>query len=150
MIDEPPSTPPLATSPAPGPATRDTFSISDLAREFGITTRTIRFYEDCALIEPARQGRTRIYSARDRVRLKLILRGKRLGFSLREIGEILDMYDHGAGEAGQLEYMLERLTARRVQLERQRRDIEVTLAEMQRIESECRARLTAVAGDAHR
>ncbi|MDH3638251.1 MAG: MerR family DNA-binding transcriptional regulator [Gammaproteobacteria bacterium] len=131
---------------APSPSTdSSTFSISELAREFDITTRTIRFYEDRGLIQPARNGRTRIYSHRDRVRLTLILRGKRIGFSLHEIGEIMDMYDHDAGEVGQLEYMLDKLGARRAQLERQQRDIDVTLAEMARIEAQCHAQLATVA-----
>ncbi|MDH3280201.1 MAG: MerR family DNA-binding transcriptional regulator [Gammaproteobacteria bacterium] len=142
--------PDLRTEELPAPDT-GTFSISDLAREFAITTRTIRFYEDRGLIRPARQGRTRVYSPRDRVRLKLILRGKRLGFSLHEIGEIMDMYEHGSGEIGQLKYMLDKLAARRAQLKRQQRDIDLTLAEMERIEAQCRTQLAAVSlpGDDH-
>lgn len=140
-----------ATASSPDPriaelltADSRTFSISELAREFSITTRTIRFYEDRGLIRPARHGRTRVYSPRDRVRLKLILRGKRLGFSLQEIGEIMDMYDQGPGEVGQLKYMLDILAARRAQLERQQQDIDLTLREMERIEAQCRAQLAAV------
>ena len=78
------------------------FSISDLAREFGVTTRAIRFYEDEGLLSPSRSGRQRVYTSRDHVRLKLIVRGKRLGFSLSEVREIIEMYDLDSGESGQL------------------------------------------------
>ena len=93
-------------------ATSGEFSISELAREFEVTTRAIRFYEDEKLLTPGRNGRQRVYSARDRVRLKLILRGKRLGFSLNEVREIIDMYDLDSGEAGQLRYFLEQINHR--------------------------------------
>lgn len=139
----------LASPNPPGdvqPATADTLSISDLAREFDVTTRTIRFYEDLGLIQPARSGLTRIYSPRDRVRLKLILRGKRIGFSLSEIGEIMDMYDSEPGEVGQLEYMLDRLATRRAQLLRQQNDIDLTLKELTDIETQCRTQLAAMQG----
>lgn len=120
------------------------FSISQLAREFGITTRAIRFYEDQGLISPTRAGTTRIYSGRDRVRLKLVLRGKRLGFSLKEIANILGMYDDEPGETGQLQYMLDRLQEQREVLKKQRDDIDLTLAELDVIESQCRQRLNAL------
>ncbi len=123
----------------------DRFTITQLAREFGITTRAMRFYEDQGLLSPARSGTSRIYSARDRVRLKLVLRGKRLGFTLKEIANILDMYDAEPGEAGQLQYMLDRLQDQRDVLEKQRDDIDLTLAELDVIESQCRQRLNAVA-----
>ena len=84
-----------------------TFTITDLAREFGLTTRAIRFYEDQGLLRPRRLGRSRVYTNRDRVRLKLTLRGKRLGLSLSEIRELLDMYDAAKGGRGQLERFLE-------------------------------------------
>ncbi len=125
---------------------RESYSISELAKEFEITTRTIRFYEDRRLLNPARRGRTRIYSPRDRVRLKLVLRGKRLGFSLNEIADIIDMYDAESGEAGQLEYFLEKIRARRDALERQREDIDITLKELAVIEVQCRRSLSEVAG----
>ena len=80
----------------------DSYSIGDLSREFGVTTRTIRFYEDQGLLSPNRNGQNRIYQARDRVRLKLILRGKRLGFSLKEINKLIELYDAPDGEADQL------------------------------------------------
>jgi DNA-binding transcriptional MerR regulator len=120
------------------------YTITELAREFGITTRAMRFYEDQGLISPARSGTTRIYSGRDRVRLKLVLRGKRLGFTLKEIANILDMYNAEPGEAGQLQYMLDRLQEQRDVLEKQRDDIDLTLAELDVIESQCRQRLNTV------
>jgi len=120
------------------------FSISELAKEFDVTTRAIRFYEDEKLLMPGRVGRQRIYSARDRVRLKLILRGKRLGFSLSEVREIIDMYDLDSGEAGQLRYFLERISQRRKTLEQQRHDIELTLKELDLIESQCQGRLSSI------
>ena len=79
---------------------KSVFSIGLLAREFDVTTRTIRFYEDQGLLSPRRRGQTRLFDQRDRTRLKLILRGKRLGFSLSEINEIVDMYDAPPGETG--------------------------------------------------
>jgi DNA-binding transcriptional MerR regulator len=120
------------------------FSISELAKEFDVTTRAIRFYEDEKLLMPGRVGRQRRDSARDRVRLKLILRGKRLGFSLSEVREIIDMYDLDSGEAGQLRYFLERISQRRKTLEQQRHDIELTLKELDLIESQCQGRLSSI------
>lgn len=125
-------------------ATSGEFSISELAREFEVTTRAIRFYEDEKLLTPGRNGRQRVYSARDRVRLKLILRGKRLGFSLNEVREIIDMYDLDSGEAGQLRYFLEQINHRRKSLQQQRDDIDLTLKELDLIESECQQRLTSI------
>ncbi|NIO40142.1 MAG: MerR family transcriptional regulator, partial [Burkholderiales bacterium] len=104
-----------------------TFTITDLAQEFGLTTRAIRFYEDQGLLHPNRVGRSRVYANRDRVRLKLTLRGKRLGLSLSEIRELLDMYDAAKGDRGQLERFLEVLQRRRSALEQQREDIEAVL-----------------------
>ncbi|MCA0900395.1 MULTISPECIES: MerR family transcriptional regulator [Microbulbifer] len=108
----------------------DSYSISELAQEFGITTRTIRFYEDKGLISPERRGQTRVYSPEDRVRLKLILRGKRLGFSLDESREIIDMYDPAHGNLEQLSRLLERIESKREQLRQQQRDIEKMLAQL--------------------
>lgn len=107
-----------------------TFSISELAEEFGITPRAIRFYEDEELIKPTRQGQSRIYSPRDRVRLALILRGKRVGFSLIEIKEMLDLYDIDDGQATQLSYSIKKFDERINSLERQRADIEQALDEL--------------------
>jgi len=120
------------------------YSIGDLARELGVTTRTIRFYEDEGLLAPERRGQTRIYGARDRVRLRLILRGKRLGFSIAEIREILDMYESEPGEEGQLRHLVGKIAERREQLERQRVDIDQTLADMAVIEARCEERLAAL------
>ena len=107
-----------------------TFSITELSREFEVTTRTIRFYEDQGLLSPERRGRTRIYHKRDRTRLVLILRGKRLGFSLSEIRYLLDLYDHAHDEKPQLRELLNALSQKRAALEAQKADIEALLAEM--------------------
>ena len=121
------------------------YSISDLAQEFNLTTRAIRFYEDEGLLQPGRSGRQRVYSARDRVRLKLILRGKRLGFSLSDVRDIIEMYDLDAGETGQLRYFLDQIKERREALEQQRSDIDLTLKELDEIESQCQGRLASIA-----
>jgi len=115
-----------------------TYTISDLAREFGLTTRAIRFYEDQGLLSPQRAGRSRIYGIRDRVRLKLTLRGKRLGLSLSEIRELIDMYDAATGDRAQLERFIEVLEKRRGALEQQREDIEAVLEEITSFEQQCR------------
>ena len=128
-------------TPAPDRKPEDSYSITDLAREFDITTRAIRFYEDQGLIRPERRGQARIYTQRDRTRLKLILRGKRLGFSLEEVGEIINLYDGAPGEVGQLNFFLEKIDARRALLEAQREDIEVTLEELKVVEDRCKRRL---------
>jgi DNA-binding transcriptional MerR regulator len=122
----------------------DTFSISDLASEFALTPRAIRFYEDHGLLTPTRRGSRRIYSQRDRVRLKLVLRGKRLGMSLTEIAEILDLYDLDKSERSQLAKFLEVLASRRSMLEQQREDIDVVLAEIDGITRDCKKRLKGV------
>ena len=122
------------------------YAISDLAREFQVTPRTIRFYEAEGLIAPLRDGQRRIYRPRDRVRLKLILRGKRLGFSLKEIAEIIDLYDAPPGEVGQLETLLGRIAARRADLEQKRRDIEAAIAHLDGVAAGCRSRLAALDG----
>ena len=119
----------------------DLHSISALAEEFDITTRTIRFYEDKGLLQPKRNGRQRIYSRRDYVRLRLILRGKRLGLSLSEISDTIELYDTDQGELGQLDSFLQTIRERRVALKQKRADIDVILSELQRIERRCRARL---------
>jgi DNA-binding transcriptional MerR regulator len=121
---------------------KEAFTISDLAREFGVTTRTIRFYEDQGLLTPAREGRNRIYSKRDRVRLKLTLRGKRLGFSLGEVRELFDLYDSARDEAAQLNHCLVILEKRRAQLQQQKEDIDALLGEIGLFEIQCRQILT--------
>lgn len=113
-----------------------TWSITELSLEFEITPRAIRFYEDMGLITPVREGQRRIYGARERIRLKLILRGKRLGFSLGEIREILDMYDL-TGEDAQLRHLLAKLRQRRAQLRQQQEDIAAILGELDNIEAQC-------------
>ena len=122
-----------------------TYTISDLAREFALTTRAIRFYEDCGLISPRREKRSRIYGERERVRIKLILRGKRLGLALSEIGELLDLYEVRRNERAQLTAFLALLADRRTRLLQQREDIEIVLAEIDGIERECRRRLAVEA-----
>ena len=112
------------------PSSPVTFSISELAQEFALTTRAIRFYEDEGLIAPTRSGRTRVYGPRERTRLKLILRGKRLGLSLVEIREILDLYETNVDAVPQLRKFLEVLENRRALLLQQREDIDVVLSEV--------------------
>jgi DNA-binding transcriptional MerR regulator len=115
-----------------------TYPISALAREFALTTRAIRFYEDCGLLTPERVGGARVYGERERVRIKLILRGKRLGLSLAEIAEILDLYEVARNERAQLEKFLVVLADRRARLMQQKEDIDATLAEIAGVERECR------------
>ena len=123
------------------------YTISELAKEFGVTTRTIRFYEDQGLLSPAREGTSRIFSNRDRVRLKLALRGKRHGFSLAEIRELFELYDVSRDEKKQLEEFLSRLERRRAHLEQQREDIEVMLNEISFFANQCRRLLKGKADD---
>ncbi len=115
-----------------------TYKISELAKEFGVTTRTIRYYEDQGLLNPTREGLNRVFTSRDRVRLKLALRGKRLGFSLGEIRELFELYDISRDEQHQLEEFLARLERRRALLEQQREDIEVMLNEISFFAGQCR------------
>jgi DNA-binding transcriptional MerR regulator len=118
-----------------------TYSISDLAREFALTTRAIRFYEDEGLLAPRRNGRSRVYGERERVRIKLILRGKRLGLSLSEIRELLDLYEATKSERPQLLKFLQVLSERRAMLKQQQEDIAIVLAEIETLERQCRKRL---------
>ena len=122
------------------PAT-PTYTISDLAKEFDLTTRAIRFYEDCGLLSPERSGpsgRNRVYTPRDRTRLKLTLRGKRLGLSLAEIKELVDMYESPRDTVPQLKKFLVVLAAHREQLEQQLADLQITLEEVRTHEREAR------------
>ena len=111
----------------------ETYTIAQLSNEFGITPRAIRFYEDKNLLSPTRQGLNRIYSRRDRARLALILRGKRLGFRLDDIKEMLDLYDHGEGQIEQMQFTLDRSRDRIAELERQRRDVDDAIRELKDI-----------------
>ncbi len=119
-----------------------THTITELATEFGVTTRTIRHYEEQGLLSPRREGTSRLFSNRDRVRLKLALRGKRLGFSLAEIRELFDLYDQTRDEKQQLQEFIARLERRRAMLEQQREDIEIMLNEITFFENQCRRLLT--------
>ena len=113
------------------------YSITELAREFEVTTRTIRHYEDEGLVSPRREGTNRLFSNRDRVRLKLALRGKRLGFSLGEIRELFDLYDLARDEKRQMSEFLAKLERRRALLKQQHEDIEVMLNEISFFENQC-------------
>jgi len=115
-----------------------TFTIGELAREFDLTTRAIRFYEDCGLLSPQRSGRNRVYTQRDRSRLKLTLRGKRLGLTLAEVRELVDMYESPRDTLPQLKKFLVVLAAHREQLEQQMTDLQATLAEVRSHEKEAR------------
>ncbi|QIK68358.1 MerR family DNA-binding transcriptional regulator [Nocardioides sp. HDW12B] len=121
-----------------------TWSITELAQEYDVTLRTLRHYEQLGLLSPERVGTARVYRQRDRIRLELILRGKRLGFSLDQIGVIVNMYDEPPGEAGQLEFLIAQCDVRRSELHRLRDDIEATLVEIDRVEQRCRADLRAL------
>ncbi|MBM7333902.1 MAG: MerR family DNA-binding transcriptional regulator [Alcanivorax sp.] len=121
-----------------------TYSIGELAREFDVTTRTIRFYEDQGLLSPRRRGQTRIYSPADRTTLKLILRGKRLGFSLAESRDLIRMYRPASDNRQQLEALLERIADKRAQLERQLADIRVLQTELDDAEARTRQALTTL------
>lgn len=122
-----------------------TYSITELSREFDVTTRAIRFYEDQGLLNPTRRGRTRVYTNRDRVRLKLILRGKRLGFTLQETKELFDLYDSSPGEIGQMQYFLQKIGERRAILLQQQSDIEMLLQELEAIQVQCESQLVKMA-----
>jgi DNA-binding transcriptional MerR regulator len=127
--------------PAVSPGRETTYTISQLAREFALTTRAIRYYEDEGMLAPERRGRARVYRERERVRLKLILRGKRLGFSLSEVRDLLDLYETGRNERAQLAKFVEMLGLRRARLQQQKEDIDAVLAEIDGVERECRRRL---------
>ena len=128
----------VAPRPAASPAAAPTFTIGALAREFGVTTRAIRFYEDCGLLEPSRSGRNRIYSARDRTRLRLTLRGKRLGLRLAEVKELVDMYETKRDTGPQLRRFLAMLARHRARLEQRLGDLQATLAEVTAHEEEAK------------
>lgn len=128
----------LMATPAGAP---ETWTIREIAEEFDVTHRTVRHYEELGLISPERHGTTRIYHRRDKTRLGLILRGKRLGFPLEEIRTIIDLYDAPRGRRSQLEYVLDQIDERRTDLEQRRRDLEAALGELDRFEESCRSDL---------
>jgi DNA-binding transcriptional MerR regulator len=122
---------------------RRTWTIAEIADEFGVTHRTVRHYEDLGLLTPERRGTARIFHRRDRTRLALILRGRRIGFTLDEIRTIIDMYDAPRGQTAQLEFLLSQIGDRRADLEARRRDLDDALAELESLERRCRADLEA-------
>jgi DNA-binding transcriptional MerR regulator len=128
----------------------NTYSISDLAQEFGVTTRTIRFYEDKGLLAPRRHGTRRIFSTADRLKLKLILRGRRLGFSLDESQSIAAVCDAAPTGAAQLQQWLEAIHQQQRQLQQQQEEIAQLQAELQEAEQRCREAITALDGDSGR
>ncbi|GAB5378779.1 MAG: MerR family DNA-binding transcriptional regulator [Aliiglaciecola sp.] len=121
--------------------TMRTFSIGELAKEFAVTPRSIRFYEEQQLLTPKREGQSRIYSNKDRVRLKLVLRGKRLGFSLAETKTLFNLYDSHQNSAAQLETMLQMTEQKRAVLNQQLEDIRMLMSELDDVESRCRDEL---------
>ncbi|MEE2952568.1 MerR family transcriptional regulator [Fulvimarina manganoxydans] len=128
----------------------DFYTITELTKEFGISTRTIRFYEDEGLIHPLRRGRTRLFRQSDRQILRNILRGKRLGFSIAEIREIIGMYKTPPGEAGQLKTIIGKVKRRREELEQKRHDIDDLLVELDQAEEACLTRLAELGIDQSR
>jgi DNA-binding transcriptional MerR regulator len=114
-----------------------TYSISDLAQEFGVTTRTIRFYEEKGLVTPRREGQKRVFSPADRVRIKLILRGKRIGMSLAECVEVIDMYDPEHNNTEQLHALIGKINARREAFVQQKRDLDAMLAGLDEVQELC-------------
>jgi DNA-binding transcriptional MerR regulator len=120
---------------------REYYTITELTREFDISTRTLRFYEDEGLIAPVRRGRTRLFRPSDRHLIRQIMRGKRLGFSINEIREIIQIYREPPGEVGQLKLMIKRIEEKREELRQKRRDLEDTLSELDNAEEACVERL---------
>jgi len=125
---------------------KKTYSISDMAREFGITTRTIRFYEEKGYLSPKREGTRRIYSSLDRTSLRLILRGKRLGLTLDETADMIKMYGSPRGNQKQLEKFIVRIGEKRTELEQKQRDLEFMLTDLQSVEDKCHIALAEVIG----
>jgi len=120
------------------------YSITELTREFGVSTRTLRFYEDEGLIQPERRGRTRLSRAADRRLIQEILRGRRIGFTIAEIREIIQVYKEPPGEMGQLKLLMKRLDEKREDLRQKRKDIDDTLAELNNVEEACLTRLAEI------
>ena len=124
------------------------FNISELASEFDITPRAIRFYEEKGLLHPAREGQKRLFSHADRVRLQLILRGKRCGLTLEESGDIIGMYEHGQNNAEQLNSLLGKIAERRAVLHTQLADIQEMMAELDTVQTRCEQALQAIEEEA--
>jgi DNA-binding transcriptional MerR regulator len=120
----------------------DHYSISQLAKEFDVTTRTIRFYEEKGFLNPERKGTTRIYSPQDKTTLELILRGKNLGFSLEESAQILAIYNHDSAEPDQLQQLLTAISEKRAQLQRQQKNLSAMLNDLDAAEKHCQQALT--------
>lgn len=120
------------------------YTITELTREFGVSTRTLRFYEDEGLINPERRGRTRLFRPADRRLIQEILRGRRIGFTIAEIREIIKVYKDPPGEVGQLEMLMQKVSEKREELRQKRRDIEETLAELDNVEEACLTRLAEI------
>lgn len=121
-----------------------TWTIAQIAEDFGVTHRTLRHYEELGLLCPQRRGTVRLFHRRERTRLALILRGRRLGFTLQQIRTIIDMYDAPPGEVGQLEFFLSQLDARRADLAARRRDLDDALTELAALEQRCRTDLDSL------
>lgn len=122
----------------PSVTSEQTWTIAQIAQEFDVTHRTVRHYEELGLLSPTRRGTVRVYQRRDRIRMALIMRGRRLGFGLDEIRRIIDMYDEQPGEEGQLRYLLDRIADQQAELESRRKDIEDSLTELRAVASRCR------------
>ena len=120
------------------------YTITELTREFGVSTRTLRFYEDEGLIHPERRGRTRLFRPADRRLIQEILRGRRIGFTISEIREIIQVYKDPPGEMGQLQLLMKRVEEKREELRQKRKDIEDTLAELDNVEEACLTRLAEI------
>ena len=127
-------------------ASERTWTIAEVAEDLGVTHRTIRYYEHLGLITPERRGTARVFHARDRIRLRLVLRGRRLGFPLDEIRTIVDMYDEQPGETGQLRYLLDQIGDRREELTERLRDVQAALRELDDLERRCRDDLARLSG----
>ena len=120
------------------------YTITELTREFGVSTRTLRFYEDEGLSNPERRGRTRLFRPADRRLIQEILRGRRIGFTIAEIRDIIRVYKDPPGEVGQLEMLMIKVSEKREELRQKRRDIEETLAELDNVEEACLTRLAEI------
>ena len=132
-----------AGADAGAPRGRDVFTIRDLTKEFGVSARTLRFYEEKGLVDPARRGEQRLYTRRDRARLAYVLAGKAVGFSLEEVREMLDLYDVGDGQVTQLKVALKKFDERIERLERQKSEIDRVIAELTRASDGMKAKLAA-------